>query len=280
MNSLNSTESSFSKIYSWWKDIVIVRRIDREHCFHMWSRYHYQDVNNFHFLYASSFSDTLCLSYQISSCSSTILSSVMAFLLAFHMLYRGSLHLCLFMYVVCLNSVHHLVFFLHAVLYTYFHVFKFYCLCSLFSTFNLYWNGYFKSWYLSELALLLHIANPYTLISTVFMLYCISQIISASVVCLCLSVIMLPPPTPTADSLCRPPDGFRCGNGFCIAAARRCDGTTDCQDSSDEENCPRKTCAKFFMPVLYHGIFQNILIFLFCRLLIQTTADPLVLFLV
>lgn len=30
---------------------------------------------------------------------------------------------------------------------------------------------------------------------------------------------------------------FRCRNGQCVNAAVRCNGQTDCQDSSDEANC-------------------------------------------
>ncbi|XP_076870926.1 low-density lipoprotein receptor-related protein 8 isoform X3 [Brachyhypopomus gauderio] len=36
---------------------------------------------------------------------------------------------------------------------------------------------------------------------------------------------------------------FECNNGRCIPTPWRCDDDDDCSDNSDEENCPRKTCA-------------------------------------
>jgi len=38
-----------------------------------------------------------------------------------------------------------------------------------------------------------------------------------------------------------PDNQFRCTNGQCISACKRCDGHSDCVDSSDESNCS-KTC--------------------------------------
>ncbi|XP_052581109.1 low-density lipoprotein receptor-related protein 2 isoform X1 [Peromyscus californicus insignis] len=39
---------------------------------------------------------------------------------------------------------------------------------------------------------------------------------------------------------------FRCGNGYCIPAAWRCDGTRDCLDDTDEIGCPPRTCRSGF----------------------------------
>uniref|UniRef100_A0A3B5QE31 Low density lipoprotein receptor-related protein 8, apolipoprotein e receptor n=1 Tax=Xiphophorus maculatus TaxID=8083 RepID=A0A3B5QE31_XIPMA len=36
---------------------------------------------------------------------------------------------------------------------------------------------------------------------------------------------------------------FQCKSGVCIPSLWRCDDDNDCSDSSDEENCPKKTCA-------------------------------------
>ncbi|XP_051996740.1 low-density lipoprotein receptor-related protein 8-like [Xyrauchen texanus] len=36
---------------------------------------------------------------------------------------------------------------------------------------------------------------------------------------------------------------FQCRNGRCIPTPWRCDDDDDCSDNSDEENCPKKTCA-------------------------------------
>ncbi|XP_014344907.1 low-density lipoprotein receptor-related protein 2a [Latimeria chalumnae] len=39
---------------------------------------------------------------------------------------------------------------------------------------------------------------------------------------------------------------FRCENGRCILAEWKCDGTADCSDNSDENDCPQATCAENF----------------------------------
>lgn len=33
---------------------------------------------------------------------------------------------------------------------------------------------------------------------------------------------------------------YQCKDGECILAGWRCDGTSDCSDETDEENCTRK----------------------------------------
>ena len=40
-----------------------------------------------------------------------------------------------------------------------------------------------------------------------------------------------------------PCPGFTCNNGRCISERWRCDGTNDCNDHSDEINCPPKNCS-------------------------------------
>ncbi|KAF2367999.1 Laminin EGF domain [Trinorchestia longiramus] len=45
-----------------------------------------------------------------------------------------------------------------------------------------------------------------------------------------------------SSSDCSPPDYFRCGTGLCIPARQKCDGTTNCQDYSDEQNCDSVPC--------------------------------------
>jgi len=42
---------------------------------------------------------------------------------------------------------------------------------------------------------------------------------------------------------------WRCADERCIAAAERCDGIVNCEDASDEEQCPRS--AQFGSPSLY-----------------------------
>ena len=37
---------------------------------------------------------------------------------------------------------------------------------------------------------------------------------------------------------------FRCSNGSCIPSSRRCDGTVDCIDDSDETGCGSKLLKK------------------------------------
>jgi len=36
-----------------------------------------------------------------------------------------------------------------------------------------------------------------------------------------------------------PDNQYRCTNGQCISACKRCDGHSDCDDSSDESNCSK-----------------------------------------
>uniref|UniRef100_A0A8C6LCT6 LDL receptor related protein 8 n=1 Tax=Nothobranchius furzeri TaxID=105023 RepID=A0A8C6LCT6_NOTFU len=59
---------------------------------------------------------------------------------------------------------------------------------------------------------------------------------------LLLCLLLLGLPVPEATDECE--DGqFQCNNKRCIPTIWRCDDDDDCSDNSDEENCPRKTCA-------------------------------------
>lgn len=43
---------------------------------------------------------------------------------------------------------------------------------------------------------------------------------------------------------------FKCGNGYCIPASKKCDRTHDCQDGSDERDCNYGlTSFKFFIQI-------------------------------
>lgn len=39
-----------------------------------------------------------------------------------------------------------------------------------------------------------------------------------------------------------PAGDFHCGNGHCVSAALRCDGSNDCGDDSDEAGCLKPPC--------------------------------------
>ena len=44
-----------------------------------------------------------------------------------------------------------------------------------------------------------------------------------------------PDNTDERDCECKPPLRFQCGNGYCVDASKKCDGTTDCSDGTDGE---------------------------------------------
>lgn len=48
---------------------------------------------------------------------------------------------------------------------------------------------------------------------------------------------------------------FMCNNGICIPITQKCDGTRNCQDSSDEINCPSMHIINLFIFYLIRSIY-------------------------